>query len=61
MLKNLGFNCLPVPDDDSKIFALYDSTGKIWASNITAEHASTLAEAMNQYAVQKPLTSEDAL
>lgn len=54
----LGFNCLPVPDDDSKIFALYDNTGKIWASGISAQDTETLVEAMNQYAVQKPLINE---
>lgn len=57
----LGFDCLPVPEDDSKIFALYDNTGKIWASSISAQDADTLVEAMNQYALQKPLTSEGAV
>lgn len=58
MSKTLGFACLPVPDDDSKIFALYDNTGEIWASNISPQHAKALVEAMNQYAVQKPLAND---
>ncbi len=46
---SLGFACLPVPDDDSDIFALYDSNGEIWASNILPDVKDRIVEAMNEW------------
>ena len=50
--KPLGFACLPVPEDGSDTYALYDSNGEMWASGILPDVKDRIVEAMNYWSLR---------